>query len=153
MMQEPTKAAIEDMKVIMSLIGENSKLGEKFRTRTRSLLSLINEVGIVPTLSFCYGKAGKKIYEQVKDCFHKMEKIEIEKIEGGSEEEVGYALYLFIALNYLKELGLIDQTERVIDALDQLFGKCEIASKLLRPYLLQVKRLSEALFEPEREGT
>ncbi|MEM0050194.1 MAG: type III-B CRISPR module-associated protein Cmr5 [Candidatus Bathyarchaeia archaeon] len=148
MVREPTRAAVEDMKVITSLIGENKRLGGKFRTRTRSLPSLINEVGIVPTLSFCYGKAGEKIYGQVENHFYK-----IEKIEEGNEEEVGYALYLFIALNYLKELGLIDQTERVIEALDQLFGKCEIASKLLRPYLLQVKRLAEALFEPEREST
>lgn len=152
MVREPLKAAIEDMKVITSLIGENSKLEEKFRTRMRSLSSLINEVGIVPTLSFCYGKAGENVYRQVKDHFYKNEKIG-ERNEEERNEKVSYALYLFIALNYLKELGLISQTDHVIDALNQLlFGKCEIASKLLQPYLLQLKILTEALFESKSEN-
>ncbi|MEM2914639.1 MAG: type III-B CRISPR module-associated protein Cmr5 [Halobacteria archaeon] len=148
MIQDPIKAGIEDMKVIMSLIAENESLDGKFRARARSLPSLINEIGLVPTLSFCYGKAEKEVYENVKKCFY-----ENRKIDKGDEEKKGYALYLLITLNYLKKLGLITSTEDVVEVLKQLSGKGEITYRLLRPYLLQIKRLAEALFKPESGGT
>jgi len=151
---DPLRAAIDNVKKVSVLAGENKTLSGKFRARARDLPSLVTEIGLVPALSFCYGKAGKDTYEKMEESFSKNIKID------GNEEE-SYALYLLLVLDYIRKLGLINQTEGatdVVDALNQLSGgerlsesalpKVELASKLIRPYLLEIKRLSEALFEP-----
>jgi len=57
---------------------------------------------------------------------------------------------LYFILKRLNDLKLIEDAHlnTPIQALEEIEkGKSRVASKLLRPYLVQLKKLSEALFE------
>lgn len=126
---------------------QDSEVGKSLRSRCRELPALIEEVSIVPALSFCYAKAGHKNYEEVKGA------LEREKGEINDGREKGYAVYLYFALKRLKELNLIEETHlsRPIEALKHLAnGNQRVASILIRPYIVQIKKLAEAVF-PEEE--
>lgn len=146
-------SAIRDIEELLHVLSidkkEKSEVGKSFRSRCRELPSLIEDVGLVPALSFCYAKAGNDIYEEVKKALKNGRKINEEK-----HMEKGYGIYLYFVLKSLKEIKLIeeDHLDDPLKAFEELSkGKQRVASRLLRPYLVQIKKLSEALFEAEGE--
>ena len=124
---------------------KDKELGKAFRSRARSLPSMIESIGLVPTLSFCYGKAEADLYRSIRSSWLSEGEIKAEK----KEEKGGYALYLLLTLLYLRDLELIDERmlEEPIEAFKKLSEEAlPIASKLLMPYLVEVKRLAEAVY-------
>ncbi|MEM3383315.1 MAG: type III-B CRISPR module-associated protein Cmr5 [Nitrososphaerales archaeon] len=143
--------AIKDFKDLLESLEnkEQSEIGKSFRSRCREIPSLIEDVGLVPALSFCYAKASKDIYEKVKSELRKGG-----KIDGNNPTEKGYGIYFYLMLKRLKELKLIEETylDDPIKALEKISeGKERVANRLLRPYIVQMKKLSEAVFKAEGE--
>lgn len=144
-------SAIKDFEDLLSSLEkkEDSEVGKSFRSRCRELPSLIEDVGLVPALSFCYAKAKKATYEKIKSILKKGD-----KIDDKDDMEKGYGIYLYFVLKRLKDLKLIaeDQLDDPIKALEELQkGKQRVANRLLRPYIGQMKKLSEAIFRAEGE--
>ncbi|MEM3404680.1 MAG: type III-B CRISPR module-associated protein Cmr5 [Sulfolobales archaeon] len=143
--------AIDDFEGLLNSLEnrEKSEVGKSFRSRCRELPSLIEDVGFVPALSFCYAKAKKATYDEVNRLLKNGGKID-EK----DDTEKGYGIYLYFVLKRLKDLKLIKENhlDDPIKALGELsMGKQSVASRLLRPYIVQMKKLSEAVFEGEGE--
>jgi len=139
----PIRKAIEYFSKLHRKLESKEELGKAFRSRTRSLPSMIETIGLVPTLSFCYGKAEAKTYDNILGSWLSESKIEADKEKGG------YALYLLLTLLYLKDLELIDGSmlKDPIKGLQKLSEEqLPIASKLLMPYLVEIKRLAEAVY-------
>ncbi|MEM3383861.1 MAG: type III-B CRISPR module-associated protein Cmr5 [Nitrososphaerales archaeon] len=126
---------------------EESKVGESFRSRCRELPSLIEDVGLIPALSFCYAKAKKDIYEEIKSTMKNQG-----KINDDNYIEKGYSIYFYFVLKRLKDLKLIENLDEPIKALEEIGNrKQRVVGKLLRPYIVQMKKLSEAVFKAEGE--
>ncbi|MEM2351496.1 MAG: type III-B CRISPR module-associated protein Cmr5 [Thermoproteota archaeon] len=128
---------------------EESKVGESFRSRCRELPSLIEDVGLVPALSFCYAKAKEDYYKEVREALNKEH-----KIDDDNHIEKGYGIYLYFVLKRLRDLKLIEDKhlDEPIIALEEIGrGKQRAAGRLLRPYIVQMKKLSEAIFRAEGE--
>ena len=149
-MKELILKAIEDFDKLLSLLEnkEESKIGGSFRARCRELPSLIEDVGFVPALSFCYAKATKDVYENIRKLIESKS-----TIKDGDSTKQGYGIYLYLVLKRLKTLGLVKlDLNKPINILGELMEKERLASKLIRPYIVQLKRLSEAVFKIEGEG-
>ncbi|MHA1582935.1 MAG: type III-B CRISPR module-associated protein Cmr5 [Candidatus Baldrarchaeia archaeon] len=148
---DPVLEAIKDFEKLRKIIENNDKLGSKFRSRTRFMLSLIEDTGLVAALSFCYGKAEHETYENIIRVWHGEE----EKLQEGEEEKKSYALYLYLVLQYLKKLGIIsvDDVNNPISAFRTLEEKGTVTSRLIKSYLTHLKRFAEAVYKPEREIT
>jgi CRISPR type III-B/RAMP module-associated protein Cmr5 len=150
-MEGSVSAAVTDFDAILRLLEgkEKSKVGASFRARCRELPSLMEDAGFISALSFCYAKATKNIYKEIRENIKNNKSIS----EKDDTNKKGYGIYLYMVLKRLKELGLIqeDALDNPIEALKELEYKWRAASKLLMPYLAQLKRLSEAIFEAEGE--
>ena len=144
----PVGLAIEIFTKIREEVGEDRVLGSKLRHRAREGPELIRSMGLIPTLSFYYAKAREAL------------------VGGGDKEERAYALYLMAIMSYLEKIGLVKDVshvfssqsrpsdkevhEKLISVLDELAGKSLIAARLLNPFLIEFKRLCEAVWERER---
>lgn len=145
----PIAKAIEYFTVLQRKLGD-TELGRKFRARAREIPGMIESIGLVPALSFCYGKAGAKTYKDTLESWFS----EGRQVKG-DYEKVGYSLHLLLTLLYLKDLKLIEESmvKNPIDAFRKLSREpLPITSKLLMPYLAEIKRLTEAVY-PEEGGT
>lgn len=145
-MKEIILGAIKDFDKLLSLLEkkEESKVGESFRARCRELPSLIEDVGFIPALSFCYAKATENVYENVKSLIENGH-----TIKDDDHVRQGYGIYFYFILKKLKDLGLVkSDLKNPIEALKELMsGKERIANKFIKPYLIQLKKLSEAVFK------
>jgi len=146
---ENVSRAINDFDVLLASLKEKdkSKVGGSFRARCREIPSLIEDVGFIPALSFCYAKAKKEIYDEIKEKLN--QRIEIDEKDF---MEKSYGIYLYLTLKRLSELKLIDKTHvnDPIQAFEELSqGKERVASMLIKPYLVQLKKLAEAVFKAE----
>lgn len=109
------------------------ELGPKLRTRAREMPELVESIGLVPALSFYYAKAKDK-----------------------REESIAYRLYLRAILRYLTEgLGVLDLSiddalNSPAETLEKLYPLSSVAASLLRPFLVEFKRLCEASWKAER---
>jgi CRISPR type III-B/RAMP module-associated protein Cmr5 len=112
----------------------------------REVISLIDEVGLIPALSFFYSKSTKSIYEEILKVMQAKEKGNIKEEDSTKK---GYALALYFALKRISELRLIASLENPLNAFEELEGKQRLAFKLIFSYLLEMKRLAEATFERE----
>ena len=135
----PIDKSIEYFGKIQTLIDE--KIGRSLRARARALPGMMESVGLIPTLSFCYGKAKRETYNEILKRWPN-NPIEVK------EEEGGYAIYLLLSLLYLRDLGIIDDEEMKdpIKAFKKLLTKGAIATRLLMPYVVEIKRLAEAVY-------
>jgi len=147
-MEENIKVAVSDFKQLFEKLHENSQsqVGASFRARMREVISLIDEVGLIPALSFFYSKSTKSIYEEVLKVMQAKEK---ENIKEEDYTKKGYALALYFVLKRISELGLITHFESPLNAFEELEGKQRSAFKFIFSYLLEMKRLAEAIFERE----
>jgi CRISPR type III-B/RAMP module-associated protein Cmr5 len=147
-MEENIKVAVSDFKQLFEKLQENSQsqVGASFRARMREVISLIDEVGLIPALSFFYSKSTEHIYEEVLKVMQAKEK---ENIKEEDYTKKGYALALYFVLKRISELGLITHLESPLNAFEELEGKQRSAFKFIFSYLLEMKRLAEAIFERE----
>lgn len=165
---DPIKEALEVFmnikKKVIDELGDESKeeVGLKFRTRAREVPEMILELGLVPTLTYCVAKAS------VENIVKVITVIEldspVDKLKDIRTEDLAYALYTYALLKYIgiitgkfdvEDLVNINNTDasyRLLNYLEVLINDNIEAAvhKLLQPYLLQLKRLSEAVYKPER---
>lgn len=127
---DPTKAAIEIFIEISSKV-KNKDIGSELRTRARDIPQMIENIGIIPTLSFCYAKS------RDEDATSK-----------------AYELYLKAILKYLNRIGIIDDVNQAlqepIETLNRIYNKVRTIGPLLRPFLIEFKRLAEAKYKPKK---
>lgn len=106
------------------------EVGRKLRARSRDAPGLIEEIGLVPALSFFYSKI----------------------------DDVDYRLMLLAILRYLRRINVITvdfstesdvkDTKKMLQVLRELSDKSVVVTLLLRPFLVEFKRLCEATWEP-----
>jgi CRISPR type III-B/RAMP module-associated protein Cmr5 len=144
---DPIKAALEEFeatikKLVDSYGGGNAErknqLGAKIRTRTRDALDMLENFGLVPTISFFLANAKKD-----------------------GDVATSYNIYLTAILRYIKrlvpDLG-IDEGKEAKDisephtVLEKIYSVSWVITPLLKRYLLMLKRLCEATWKPERGG-
>jgi len=152
----PVKNAINDIKLLYEIISDkNTDLGAKFRSRSRSMPSMFEDIGFIPVLSFCFGKIGLEKYKRIARVLSELEDFSDfnkawSEIKDIKTEDASYGLYLYFSLKQLRDMGLVKSPiENPLKILEELMGKEAIAYRLLRPYLIQIKKLSEALFAEE----
>ncbi len=119
---DPLGEAIRIFMEIKQEVGPNEELGSELRTRARQIPELIEELGLIPALSFCFAKA---------------------------KENKSYELYVKAMLRYLKDLQVItkdpnDAFSNPDGILNEIHPKSTIIVQLLRPFLIEFKRLCEA---------
>ncbi|MEM4810836.1 MAG: type III-B CRISPR module-associated protein Cmr5 [Thermofilum sp.] len=160
---DPVRRAVEDFSKLQNLIAQgiesgilDEDMGQSFRARARSVLSMIEDVGLVPALSFCYARATKSTYNRVVSAWQKGWGAEAQRERGKKvigKEEGGYAFYLFLVLSYLRELGVLKKDPaQPVEALGELVDVQVLAAKLLTPYCIQLKKLAEAVYTREKPG-
>jgi len=121
------------------------KYGSSLRTRARSFLELLESSGFLPTFTFFYAKATEDVYRKVCQLLEegKIEPVEVE------EEKFGYAVFLHGISLFLEQLGLIADHKCPRKTIEELKegNRITLARNLLLPYVLELKKLSEALFK------
>ncbi len=126
----PVKIAMDIFLEIKQEINQNERLGSKLRTRAREIPELVEDIGLIPALSFCYAKAN-----------------------GKGEETKAYKLYLKAVLSYLKNLRIIENVNEALDKPAETLRRLYIASPIIKPLLIlffiEFKRLCEATWKPE----
>jgi len=148
----------------------SERIGSKLRSRAREIPEMILELGLVPTITYCLAKAGIDKVIKVIGVIRKDSKELISELDKSDQEELAYALYTYVLFNYLSivakkinnvEIDLDKFAERkdeevsnnIIKYLEELM-KSNIKTslyELLYPYMLQFKRLCEAVYKSERE--
>jgi CRISPR type III-B/RAMP module-associated protein Cmr5 len=141
---DPIKVALEEfettIKKLVDSYGGNEKnqLGSRVRTRAREALDMIENFGLVPTISFFLANAKKE-----------------------SDVAKSYNIYLTAVLRYIKRLIPdleIDENKEAKDindphkVLEKLYPASWVITPLLKRYMLMLKRLCEATWKPERGG-
>ncbi|MEM2275183.1 MAG: type III-B CRISPR module-associated protein Cmr5 [Thermofilum sp.] len=133
-LNDPVRAALSiftSIKRELESTAESKELGRKLRARARDAPELVEEIGLVPTLSFFYSK----------------------------KKDADYKLILKAILLYLKEIGVLGSakdvdnllreggTDAMVEVLLELRGKSAAIVPILRPFLVEFKRLCEATWE------
>ncbi len=123
---DPVKQAIEIFLKIKQEVRDNSSLGSRLRARAREMPELMESIGLISTLSFCYAKKN-----------------------GEGEEARSYELFLKALLLHLRELGFLNKDveealNKPAETLNELYPKAGTVMPFLRPFLIEFKRLCEA---------
>lgn len=150
--EESVRAALEDFDKLLKTFEASQKkreLGSKVRARSREVLTNIWTGGLCPTLTFYLAKAGEENVNIVKEALEERKGLDIEP------EKSGYAIMLYFIFQRLKVLKFIEQDpNKPRECLRALVimepSKRSYATTLLTSYLLEFKKLCEAVFEPER---
>lgn len=155
---------------------KDEKLGSKLRSKAREIPEMILELGLVPTISYCLAKAEiDKVIKVVrvikKGDSEAIEELSKLKLKESDQEKLAYALYTYVLLNYLSTIArTINNAELDLEKLTDKDNTEEVSNKLIRyleelmksniktlahellyPYMLQFKRLCEAVYKSERE--
>ncbi|MEM3944499.1 MAG: type III-B CRISPR module-associated protein Cmr5 [Thermofilaceae archaeon] len=145
-LSDPVRAALDIFATIKGELErkaksdeEKSDFGRALRARARDAPGLIEEVGLVPALSFFYSRSS----------YGKSDKIKSDKI--------GYELMLKAILLYLQRIQIVSSninldailgeerdTDAMINLLRSLLERSTVAVPILRPFLVEFKRLCEA---------
>jgi len=159
----PEERAVNDFKLVYKLFQDILRLpdkgreefGKSFRARSRECPSLLYEVGIISTISFMYAKtkdAEKQTYTVFIN-FIKQAQATSENLKKLNSTEGGYAAYLYLILSEIKRLvpKINIDPSSPLSCIEVLTGSglLAILPSLLMPYLLEVKRLAEAVFPSE----
>jgi CRISPR-associated protein (Cas_Cmr5). len=122
-----------------------SNLESSLRARSREMPSLIQEIGLIGALSYCFSKGNEYYAEIIKIIEDKSNKDKIK--EYAEKTNAGYSIYLYIllkAINHTKILQVeVDKPYEAIKQLSQNLNKTRIIERMIMPYLLQIKRLCE----------
>jgi len=109
---------------------ESKSIGPKLRQRAREIPELIESMGLIPALSYCFAKANSS----------------------GDEAEP-YKLYLRVILDYLHSLKFLEEDpekafNNSVETIKKLYPISSVVTPLLRPFLIEFKRLCEATWKP-----
>lgn len=126
---------------------EANKTLKSLRSRARNAPSLIMSSGLPQTLAFIASKSDARYYEYLV-----AEKQVKGKLKEG--EEAGYSAYLYVIMKFLTQQKVLDRMpssmEEIIDSIERLDRDpqlCSIAQSLLNEFLLEFKKVAEALIE------
>jgi CRISPR type III-B/RAMP module-associated protein Cmr5 len=118
-----------------------SDMEKSLRQRSREFPSLIQEIGLIGALSFCFSK-GNKFYPQVLNVIRNKQS---EKLK--DETDVGYALYMYFILRAIEHVKILEidyiNPYDAIKKLSNNLDKVRIIERLIMPYLVEIKRLCE----------
>ncbi len=147
-----TAYAVEVLNEILDKMEKSSKKDKKalksLRTRARNTPSMIMTTGLPQTLAFLASKADEDYYKYLAMNAKKPDK---------EKEEAGYAAYLYAIMKFLSEkINVISKTPsnlreviEVIKKVDEEPNLSAAIQNLLTEYLLEFKKLAEALIEEE----
>lgn len=157
--QETITIAINCIEAVRDLDGKIEKFGQSYRARARRMASMVYETGLLSTIGYLYAKATKDTYEKVvKARMSGIGRINPEFLrnEQGklpSKEELSHAVYLNHVLTYISsKLGRDGQEKNPIALVGMLAEnpvELGVAENLLRPFLIELKHLAEAVLEAE----
>ena len=146
---------IQDVIKVLSERGRDAeRYGSSFRARARTFPELMESSGFLPTCTYFYAEATKEVYEKV--CRHldrgKINASDAEGLSEIKEEAFGYAVFLHGVLKFLEIMNIIRDHRNPVNAINELneTSRLVLARSLIFPYLMEVKKLSEALFKGER---
>ena len=155
--------AFEDFHLILDKIDDDAK--QSFRTRARNIPTYIEEMGLAPVLSFLLAKSDKSNFKNAFSAITNNQKPEFK--EGVSGEKKGYALYTALLIHRITKVSSIISEElankcsriknqltddKFLDFLETILKFDRELSSILKPYLIELKLLSEAFFEEESKG-
>jgi CRISPR type III-B/RAMP module-associated protein Cmr5 len=138
---------------------EKEKFGQSYRARARRMASMVYETGLLSTIGYLYAKATKDTYEKVAKANMsgagridpQLLRNEQGKLPG--KEELAHAAYLNHVLVYISsKLGRDGQEKDPIGLIKTLAEnpvELGVAESLLRPFLIELKHLAEAVLEAE----
>jgi len=162
-MKTRTQRALEmALKAINAIDSIKEKLkkediGPKFRTRAERAATMIPSLGLIPTLSFFYSKAGTQCYSELARIYDNgevnVDKLNLDALKDDiSPEKISYGLYLRFILAFLKEEGVIssDDINKAFEEFSKDPMKVYLATKVLEPFLLECKKLASAMYKEER---
>ena len=139
-----TAEAINLYKEVTSKVTDRNAL-KSLRTRARNTPSMIMTSGLTQTLTFLLSKSSKENYKYLSGTTKEKPK---------EDEKTGYSAYLYIIMKLLTKQGIImkepSTLEEVIDVikwLDENPDKASIAQNVLMEFLLEFKKIAEALIE------
>ena len=139
------KSVLEDFEEIKNIINIDKDYGSGFRTRARTIPSLIMDIGLIPSITFLYSKIEEKNYKILINFLEKRE--DVSNLKKISSEKISYGLYLYLLLKHLKRKGLISDEKDVPKSINALSQKVEFSTNIILPYLIEVKKLATALYE------
>ncbi|MEM2856542.1 MAG: type III-B CRISPR module-associated protein Cmr5 [Candidatus Nitrosocaldaceae archaeon] len=126
------------------------KFGKSYRSRARRIPSLIYEIGLVSTICYLYAKATSNVYEKILNsqnqgtCIINVQ---------ASNEELAHALYLKHLLSYISgKIGRGGEEKypiKFVNTLAENPNDIIVAESLLKPFLIELKHLAEAILEVE----
>ncbi|MEM3390231.1 MAG: type III-B CRISPR module-associated protein Cmr5 [Thermoproteota archaeon] len=147
--EESVCAALKDFDKLLKTFETSQKkkeLESKVRARSREVLTNVWTGGLCPTLTFYLAKAEEENIAIVK------ETVEERKSLDGEPEKLGYAIILYLTFRRLKVLKFIEQDlSKPRECLQALITmepfRRTYATNLLTSYLLEFKKLCEAVFK------
>jgi len=144
-----TAEAITLMEEILSKIKSaevNKRTLRSLRSRARNTPSLIMGLGLPQTLAFIASKSDTEYYGYLVTG----------KGEPKDSEESGYSAYLYIIMRFLTQEGVLEKVpsnmEEVVKSIKKLDEDpqlCSVAQSFLNEFLLEFKKVAEALIEEE----
>jgi hypothetical protein len=123
------------------------------RQRSREMPSLIQEIGIIGALSYCFAK-GNEYYPELINILESDGKTKEQEMKNvlskiKKEPDAGYSVYLYILLKAIDNTNLlkvdIKDPYSVIKNFSQNLDKAKIIERAIIPFLLQIKRLCEGM--------
>lgn len=143
--------SINRIQDVINRIEEDEKVREKFgssfRTRTREFPEMMEVLGIIPALTFMYAKAESKSYKELCRVLDDEKAKLSEKLD---RTNFGYAAYLHEILSYTERNLLSGLNHRdPILSFEKIRENIMIIKPMLRSYLIELKKLAEAVFKPE----
>ncbi|MCD6487671.1 MAG: type III-B CRISPR module-associated protein Cmr5 [Desulfurococcales archaeon] len=149
--EEAIHVVLEDFNHLIKLLKEHPRKGEvesKIRARAREILTHIYSGGLAPTLTFYLAKGEKNTLNTVKEAFKGEKKLD------GEPEKLAYAIILYLIFKRLRQLSFISSDpDDPLKCLHELIKmdpfRRMYASSLLTLYLLEFKKLCEAIFKTQ----
>jgi CRISPR type III-B/RAMP module-associated protein Cmr5 len=121
---------------------EPPEMEKSLRQRSREIPSLIQEIGLIGALSYCFSK-GYKYYNQILDALKEEKKVD----DLAKGTDVGYSMYLYFLLRGMEQIKILDVNHtnpyEVIKTLSENLNQVGIMERLIMPYLVEIKRLCE----------
>jgi|BEDMetMinimDraft_2_1075160.scaffolds.fasta_scaffold02132_2 CRISPR-associated protein, Cmr5 family len=153
--EDPIKVSINLFDSIYGSIFKELKevtdMEASLRARSREMPSLIQEIGLIGALSYCFSK-GNEYYNEIIELIKGKGSKERNEVYIAKIKEIantGYSIYLYIILNAINYTRLLNvDINKPYDAIKELsmnLNKTRIIERVIMPYLLQIKRLCEGM--------
>ncbi|MGC8870867.1 MAG: type III-B CRISPR module-associated protein Cmr5 [Brevinematia bacterium] len=118
------------------------EMEKSLRQRSREIPSLIQEIGLIGALSYCFSK-GYKYYPQILDALKGVQRID----DLAKETDAGYSIYLYFLLRGIEQIKILDvdhtKPYEAIKELSNNLDRARIIERLIMSYLVEIKRLCE----------